>query len=168
MAIDKRPQRLRKLVFPLILVSFMTVFFAAWVYFNMIPTQGDLRSLLESADAIEIFRLKDDLPVRWVRSEDPKFWAGLSEKINYKERFWHFSLPPEDSVVIQAFVGSSRHAWEVRGDGAIHIRKAVRWYRMPVEPEFEQQLRGLLQEHGSDLDPEEQRKRYSPSYSPPM
>jgi hypothetical protein len=155
-----------KLILGVTLGLFLLLFLLAWIYFNRIPTQNDLRGLLDRAEAVEIFRFKDDVPVRWVRFEDPERWQGLSDAIRFQETFWRFSRPPEDSVVLQVFIGQARHVWEVRGDGAIHLRKAVRWYKMPVEPEFEEKLRQLLAEFGEDLDPEEQRRRYSPSFTP--
>lgn len=159
-------QRTVKLLLAGSAVGFAALFFGVWIYFHMIPTEGELRSLLRQGQAIEIFRFKDDIPVRWVRFEDPDKWASLENSIHYKAKFWQFSRPPEDSIVLQVFIDGKRHVWEVRGDNSIHLRKAVRWYKMPVEPEFENLLRQILDEFGEDLDPQEQRKRYSPSFKP--
>lgn len=129
------------------------VFFGVWSWFHSIPRLEDLRQMLRDADEIEIFRLVDDTPTRWIRLSDPELWRPLPEMIEFKARYWEFSRPPTDSIVFQVIRAKERYgAWEVRGDGHLHIRKAARWYRMPIAGGFEERVRSLLAERGSDLE----------------
>lgn len=125
---------------------------ALWFVFHSIPTESQLQQMLARADTIEIFRYVADRPERWVRLIDPKDFADLPERVHYQARFWQFSTPPVDSVVVQMIAQRERFGViEVRNDGAIHLRKAARWYRMPVAPEFEMKVRAILAEKGRDL-----------------
>lgn len=145
-------------VFILLVGGSLALFGSLWVWFHSIPTQADLQQMLRSADTIEIFRWKDDAPRRWVRLTDPSLWADLADRLRFRATFWQFSTAPTDALVIQVFQQDRRFgAWEVRADGCVHLRKAVRWYRLPVEPGFAERLQQLLDERGADLpaaDPE--------------
>lgn len=128
------------------------VFFGGWSWFHSIPTADELNRLLGQAEKLEIFRLVDNKPVRWIRLEKSEAWQNLVGAIQFQARYWKFSLPPTDSIVIQTINGDERDlAFEVRGDGNLHIRKAARWYKMPIEPGFEEKVRGILEEKGEDL-----------------
>ena len=132
---------------------------ALWLSFHAAPRESTLKTLLDRADHVEIFRFKDGSPTRWVRFDERHRWADLSELLRYRGTFWGFSREPKDTIVLQTIEGEStksrRLALEVRGDGRIHLRKAARWYRMPVEPEFEARIRELLREEGRDLTDED-------------
>lgn len=126
--------------------------FALWFQFHSIPTEKDLRGYLERADKVEIFRWHDGRADRWVPLSDPSQWQGLSDKIHYKQQYWLFSDEPQTAVVFQAFENGNRTAvFEVRGDGSLHLRKAARWYRMPVEPGFEEVVVQILHDQGKDI-----------------
>ena len=141
------------------------VFFGGWSWFHSIPTADELNRLLGQAETLEIFRLVDDKPVRWIRLEKSEEWQDLVGAIQFQARYWKFSLPPTDSIVIQTINGDERNlAFEVRGDGNLHIRKAARWYRMPIEPGFEEKARAILDEQGKDLTGDQPP---SPTTSPP-
>ncbi|QDU59438.1 hypothetical protein Pan216_02660 [Planctomycetes bacterium Pan216] len=161
------PQRGRLLMIAFGSIVGLTVlgYFWLWVTFNAIPTQEEMRRLLRDAEMVEVFQWRDDQPVRWIRFKDPRHWSGLADKLTFREKFWRFSSPPDEAVVVQTLVDDDRTiAWEVRdGDEAIHLRKAVRWYRMPIEPGLADEVRRLLVEHGKDLDPNQDT---SPSGAP--
>jgi hypothetical protein len=141
-----------KLIFVAIVGVAIMLFFAAWDWFHSVPTDAELNGMLADAEFVEVYRLVDNKPVRWIRMSRPEEWKGLIGSIRFKGRYWQFSTPPTDSIVTQAIVGKERlGAWEVRNDGHVHIRKAARWYKMPIEPGFEEQVRTLLEERGEDL-----------------
>ncbi|MFO0945904.1 MAG: hypothetical protein U1D30_08160 [Planctomycetota bacterium] len=127
-------------------------FFGTWVWFHSIPRQADLQKLLRNADRVEIFRMVEGKPIRWVELTNPTDWSDLPERIHYQASYWEFSGEPRETVVVQTFQKKERKgAWEVRGDGCLHIRKSARWYKMPVEGEFEKRVLELLAKRGSDL-----------------
>ena len=127
-----------------------------WFQFHSIPHARDLKKMIRDAEKVEIFRLRDDKPVRWVRLADRSEWIQLADEIVFRQQYWQFSLPPEDVIVFQVIRNGLRYgAWEVRGDGCLHIRKSGRWYRMYVDPGFEKRIRAILATKGEDLKPSE-------------
>lgn len=141
-----------KLIFVAVVAVAIMLFFATWNWFHTVPTDAELNGMLAEAEFVEIYRLVDNKPVRWIRLKSPEDWKGLLGSLRFKEKYWQFSTPPTDSVVTQSIVGKERlGAWEVRSDGHVHIRKAARWYKMPIEPGFEEHVRAILDERGEDL-----------------
>ena len=113
----------------------LAILFGVWQWFHSIPTQADLRNILDRADNLEVVELKAGKPTRFTLLKEKELWKDLSASIHYRQRYWLFSDEPDDSIVIQAFIGEKKRigVFEIREDHCIHIRKAVRWYRMPVE-----------------------------------
>lgn len=129
-------------------------FFGVWIWFHSIPREQDLKRFLRDAERVEIFRMVGDKPVRWANLTEPADWSELPDLVRYRAIYWEFSEEPTETVVIQTFQNQERRgAWEVRGDGCLHIRKSARWYKMPAEADFEKRVRELLADKGSDLPP---------------
>lgn len=146
-----RLPRSRVIVFVLAIIG-LAALVGLWFLFHTLPWQSGVRQMLDDAELVEIFRFKDGKPTRWVRFDDPKQWSDLGPLLEFRATFWRFSDEPKDAIVIQTIKDRIRYgAWEVRGDGHLHLRKAARWYRMPVDPQFEIRVRQLLDEHGQDL-----------------
>lgn len=130
-----------------------------WLAFHQAPTQDAVRRMLADADTLEIFRYQADAPSRWVRFPANQ-GADLSGLVRFKEAYWRFSEPPTDSVVVQMIRDKVRYGViEVRDDGCLHVRKAARWYKMPIEPGFEERVREMLAAKGEDLKPGEVQTR---------
>lgn len=124
-----------------------------------------LRDMLRRADMIEIFEYDGDAPRSWVRLEDPREWEGLDDDVRFARSFWGFSSAPAGAVVVQMIRDRQRYGVvEVRGDGCLHVRKAARWYKMPIEGAFEERVRSLLERKGAPLPP---RDAKPPSSVPP-
>lgn len=146
----------------MIAVAFSAAFLGTWIVFHSIPFQSTLREALRRAETIELFILEDNVPTRLARLSEDADREALAGRLAYQERFWQFSGPPTKAIVISAIErDKTTVAFETRDDGAIHIRKAVRWYRMPVDLPFIQLTRELIATRGADI-PADKRPKPDP------
>ena len=123
-----------------------------WFEFHSIPRQNDLVHLLQSAEQVEIFRMQNGKPTRWIRLERPPEWRGLIDGLRYQGRYWAASVEPTDCIVVQTIrKGEREGVWDIRDDGHIHIRKSGHWHRMPIGPAFVDRVRETLAKRGEDL-----------------
>lgn len=135
--------------------------FYLWITFHSIPRQSDLRTTLANADVVELVEFLGGQPVKYVKLEDvDKPWTKWASLLTFRQQYWSFGSAPGDSCLIQTFLSNQRTgAFEIRSDDCVYLRKAVRWYKMPIEPGLGDVVRGLLEKRGVPV-PKETRERF--------